>query len=116
MAQGLYDTMALWESIEPRKVNQYRVDVRVGVEYGAAHEYGLENQRITDRQRRFFWAKWAETGDEMWKALALSETYTIPARPYLRPAVDTAKRDAWLQAASSLGGKFARAVKQPTGG
>ena len=56
--------------------------------YAAVHEYGLLNQVITDRQRKFFWAMWYESGNEMWKALALSKTYTIPARPYLRPAVD----------------------------
>jgi hypothetical protein len=97
MAQGLHETGELWGSVKPIKVNQFRVDVKVDADHGAAHEYGLENQHITDRQRRFFWAKWAETGDEMWRALALSTTYTIPARPY-------------------LGGKFAHVVKEPTGG
>lgn len=111
MKQGLYDTMALHDSIHSRKINQYRVDIEVGVIYGAVHEYGLEKQVITDRQRRFFWAKYAETGDEMWKALALSVTYTIPARPYLRPAVDEMKKAAVLTTAQSLGGKFAHVVK-----
>lgn len=111
MKQGLYDTMALHDSIQPRKVNQYTVDIEVGVVYGAVHEYGLERQVITDRQRRFFWAKFAETGDDMWKALALSVTYTIPARPYLRPAVDEAKKAAVLMTAQSLGGKFSHVVK-----
>ena len=60
MAQGLYDTMALWKSIHPKKVNQYRVDIEVDVVYGAVHEYGLSNQVITNKQRRFFWAKYAQ--------------------------------------------------------
>jgi hypothetical protein len=111
MKQGLYDTMELHDSIKPIKVNQFRVDVEVGAGHGAVHEFGLEKQVITPRQRRFFWAKFAETGDEMWKALALSETYTIPARPYLRPAADEQKHAAWLTVAQSLGGKFAHAVK-----
>jgi phage gpG-like protein len=114
MAQGLYDTMALWKSIHPKKVNQYRVDVEVGndkVVYGAVHEFGLPNQPITDKQRRFFWAMYAKTKDTMWKALALSTTYTIPARPYLRPAIDTQKRAALTTVAQSLGGKFAHVVK-----
>lgn len=111
MAQGLYDTMALHDSIKPVKVNQYTVNVEVGVVYGAVHEYGLDQQKITDRQRAFFWAMWAAEGDEMWKALALSDTYTIPARPYLRPAVDEQKHAAWLTVAQSLGGKFAHVVK-----
>jgi len=111
MAQGLYDTMAMWKSVRPVKVNQYRVDVIVDVAHGAAHEFGLPNQVITDKQRRFFWAKYAQTRDTMWKALALSTTYTIPARPYLRPAIDTQKRAALITIAQSLGGKFAHAVK-----
>ena len=111
MTQLLHESGDLWESIKPKKVNQYRVDVEVGVPYGAVHEYGLPNQPITDKQRRFFWAMYAQTKDTMWKALALSQTYTIPARPYLRPAVDTAKRAAILTVAQSLGGKFAHVVK-----
>lgn len=111
MAQGLYDTMALWKSIQPKKVNQYRVDIEVDVPYGAVHEYGLPRQPITDKQRRFFWAMWARERDPMWRALALSTTYTIPARPYLRPAIDTQKRAAFITVAQSLGGKFAHAVK-----
>lgn len=111
MKQGLYDTMDLWKSVKVVKVNQYRVDIRVGVIYGAVHEFGLEKQKITDKQRRFFWAMYAQTKDDMWKALALSETYTIPARPYLRPAVDEMKKAAVLTTAQSLGGKFAHVVK-----
>ena len=111
MKQGLYDTMALHDSIHTRKVNQYTVNIEVGVVYGAVHEYGLEKQVITERQRRFFWAKFAETGDEMWRALALSITYTIPVRPYLRPAVDEMKKAAVLTVGQSLGGKFSHVVK-----
>lgn len=58
--------------------------------YAAVQEYG-GTFTITPRQRAFFWAKWHETRDEMWKALALSTSFTIPARPYLRPAIDSQK-------------------------
>jgi len=111
MRQGLYDTMALYDSVHTKKINQYRVDVVVGTAYSSVHEFGLENQIITDKQRRFFWAKYAATNDDMWKALALSVTYTIPARPYFRPAIDTHKRAAVLTTAQSLGGKFSHVVK-----
>lgn len=109
-AQTLVETLELHDSILPKKINQFRVDIEVGAIHGAVHEFGLENQPITERQRRFFWAKWAQERDPMWKALALSATYTIPARPYLRPAVDTKKRAAARITASSLGGKIAQAV------
>lgn len=68
-------------------------EVVFDIVYAAVHEYGLPNQPITDRQRAFFWAMWYQEHDEMWKALALSETYTIPARPYLRPAVDETRAE-----------------------
>ena len=114
MAQGLHESGDLYDSGRTKKINQYRVDVVFGskeILYAAVHEYGLDRQVITDRQRRFFWAKYAETKDDMWKALALSVTYSIPARPYLRPAIDTAKKAAILTVAQSLGGKFAHVVK-----
>lgn len=110
MAQGLHESGDLYDSIRTKKVNQYRVDIEVGVVYGAVHEFG-HTGIITDKQRRFFWAKYSETKDDMWKALALSTTYTIPARPYLRPAIDTQKRAAVATVGQSLGGKFAHIVK-----
>lgn len=111
MAQGLHESGDLHDNIRTKKINQYRVDIVVEVPYGATHEYGLDRQVITDLQRRFFWAKYAETKDDMWKALALSTTYSIPARPYLRPAIDTSKKAAILTVAQSLGGKWAHVVK-----
>lgn len=102
LANDLVQTLDLHDSIHVVKVNQSRVDIEVGVAYGATHEFGLEDQPITEKQRAFFWAKHAETGDPMWKALALSQTYTIPAQPYLRPAVDSEKLAAAQQAARAL--------------
>jgi len=84
-------TGALENSGKVVLVNQYAANVEFDIVYSAVHEYGLENQVITERQRRFFWAMYSETGEDMWKALALSRTYTIPARPYLRPAIDSHK-------------------------
>lgn len=94
--RGLVKEGTLYDSVKAYKVNQWAAGVRVDAAHGAVHEFGLENQPITEKQRRFFWAMWAQTGDEMWKALALSVTYTIPARPYLRPAVVEKKGEAAL--------------------
>ncbi len=47
--------------------------------------------KITDKMRKFFWAKYHETGNPAYKSMALTKksTITIPARPYLRiPAQD----------------------------
>lgn len=73
-----------------------RASIIVWAIYAAVQEYG-GTFTITPRQRRFFWAKFIETRDPMWRALALSVDYTIPARPYLRPAIDSEKR-AFVQA------------------
>jgi phage gpG-like protein len=95
LEQELYLTGELYNAVRVQVVNQYAVSILVACDHGAVHEFGYTGV-ITDRQRRFFWAKHAETGGEMWRALALSATYTIPARPYLRPAVDSEQdKAAW---------------------
>ncbi len=90
--RGLVDTGNMLQETQTVAAGQFSAATVVNVPYAAAHEYGLRNQIITDRQRAFFWAKWSATGDSMWKALALSTTYTIPARPYFRPAIAESKR------------------------
>jgi hypothetical protein len=113
-AQGLYKKGDLVKAIKPKKINQFVVDLIVDIVYGAVHEFGLEQQVITDRQRRFFWAMYADTGEDMWKALALSTTYTIPMRSYFRPAVrdGTTQRRAALVAGQALAAKVAQRVRQ----
>lgn len=110
LAQGLYDSGDLVDSIRPRKINQFRVDILVDVPYGAAHEFGV-TVMITPKQRRFFWAMYSLTGNDMWKALALSITYTIRAKPYLRPAIDTRKAAAIRAAGRDLMNKIREATK-----
>jgi len=100
----------LIDSIVPRRINQFRVDVEVGVPYGAAHEFGV-TVTITEKQRDFFWYTFSQTGDEMWKALALSTTYTIPARPYLRPAIDEKSKIAIGVVGQSVTKKAERVIK-----
>lgn len=99
---ALFNTSGDFPSrIDTRKVNQYRVDIVVNAPYGAVHEYG-GTFIISKKQRGFFWARFAETRNTMWKALALSKSYTIPARPYLRPAIDAEKHNALKTAAQYL--------------
>ena len=97
--------------IQTRKLNQFAVVIEVRAVYAAVHEYG-GTFTITPRQRAFFWHKWAETEEPMWKALALSVTYTIPARPYMRPALDAYKGYAMAVAASRLAHRMEKAVKR----
>lgn len=60
-----------------------------GTKYGAMQHFGgVTHPHITKRSQKFFWAMWYQTGDEMWKALALKSigttlTISIPARPWM---------------------------------
>lgn len=92
-AQTLIDTGKLHDSVVVVKIGKREVHVKTSLPYSAVHEFG-GTFIITPKQRRFFWAKYGETGDTMWLALALSATYTIPPRPYFRPGVDTSANDA----------------------
>ena len=114
LAQGLFKSGDLIDNIVPRKINQFRVDVEARMIYSAAHEFGVTVE-ITEKQRGFFWAMWAETKDDMWKALALSTTYTIPARPYLRPAIDERSLTAIRVAGKALGKKLEAMFPKFTG-
>lgn len=109
--RGLIDTYALHDSIKPKKVNQFRIDVEVGVIYGAIHEFGGRIP-ITRRSRGFFWAMFRKTGDLKWKYMALSRKshFVMPARPYLRPALDTAKDRALSITAREIRKRLERAV------
>jgi phage gpG-like protein len=58
-----------------------------GLPYAKIHQFGgVIDQTITDQQRRFFWAKYYSSENEMFKAMALSKTLhiVIPQRRYLR--------------------------------
>lgn len=110
VGQGLIVSGHLVDEIKTRKVNQFRVDILAEAEYSAAHEFGV-TVTITAKQRRFFWAMWIKFKESMWLALALSKTYTIPARPYMRPAIDEAKGRALAVMGRSTFTKLRRAVK-----
>lgn len=69
---------------------RWAIDVGTNVIYAAAQEFGYTGV-ITEKQRWFFWYKYLETGNEMWLRLRFSYSYTIPAHPYLRPALDESK-------------------------
>lgn len=73
------------------------INTNVGsdVVYARIQEKGGETHpNVTDRMRKFMWAMWYKTGDEKFKRLALTQkgrlTITIPARPYIEPAIEDA--------------------------
>jgi phage gpG-like protein len=70
------------------KVMGNRVIVGTNLAYARIHhEGGSIVQKVTDRMRSFFWAKFYETGIKKWKFMALSKdgmlNINIPARPYM---------------------------------
>jgi len=85
------------ESIRKVKINSGNIEGIIGskVPYAEIHEKGgTSHPKITTRSRKFFWAKYFETGDEKWKGMALTNksffNIKIPARPYLKPAAKDA--------------------------
>jgi phage gpG-like protein len=59
--------------------------------YAPIHEYGGKiKQKVSSKQKGYFFAKYYQTKEDVWKAMALSEflTIRIKARPYLRPALE----------------------------
>lgn len=67
------------------------------VPYAAIQELGgTISMTVTDRQNKFFWAKWYETKEPMWRAMGIKYragttlTIEIPPRPYLGPALEDA--------------------------
>ena len=90
--QGLIDTGNYRASVEAVKISDSEVDVTSGVVYAATHEFG-DSRPVTPKQRRFFWAMFADTGDPMWRAMAMTDKLNYPARPHWRPTLrqDTGK-------------------------
>lgn len=83
------------ERIEQLGATKFRLTKGSRVEYAAIHEYGgTVNPSVTDRMRSFAWAKYGETGMDVFKGIALTQKSQldvfIPARPYLRPAATDA--------------------------
>jgi len=118
LRQGLLVSGALYDTLRIVKVNQFMVAIVAGdsnVQYAAVHEYG-GTFVITEKQRAFFWAKFAETGDDMWKALALSYSYTIPTRPYLRPAIDMKKDEVTEKAGQAVWREYTKMIGIGGGG
>lgn len=58
-----------------------------GVSYGQVHNEGGSMQ-VTEKQRKFFWAKYKETGNDMYKHLAMAKTIRIPRRKFMGDSSD----------------------------
>ena len=82
----------LMSTIEVRPQGKSSIVVSANSPYAAIHQFGgtlKPTIPISSKMRKFFWAKFYETGLENWKALALTKmtelkpTIQISARPYI---------------------------------
>ena len=82
----------LMSTIEVRPQGKSSIVVSTNSPYAAIHQYGgtlKPTIPITSKMRKFFWAKFYESGQENWKALALTKkkelkpVIQIPARPFI---------------------------------
>lgn len=60
--------------------------ISTGMDYSAIHQYGgIIRQKVSPRQRKYFWRMYYNTGSLRWFFMALAKELTIeiPARPYI---------------------------------
>jgi len=81
----------LRRGIRTRVRSRRKAEISNDVPYAKAHNEGetiRQSIAITPKMRKFFWAKYYETQDERWKAMALSKgpinrTITLPERRFM---------------------------------
>lgn len=82
----------LMSTIEVRPQGKSSIVISANSPYAAIHQFGgtlTPTIPITSKMRKFFWAKYFETGFESWKGLALTKkkelkpVIQIPARPFI---------------------------------
>lgn len=78
--------------------NETKIVIGTDVPYARIHEMGGVNiVPVTPKSRKFFWAKFRETGIEKWRGMALTKRASfeikIKKRPFLAPAVQDNLRD-----------------------
>ena len=66
--------------------------------YAGIHEFGGSIiVPITRKMRGFFWHRFAETGNDMYKRMALTRktqfTISMPARPFMGPAIEAFEKE-----------------------
>ena len=85
----LIKTGALRRSIRILRIGQDIVQIGSEIPYAQIqNEGGTTNPKITAKSRKFFWAKYKETGNPKWKRMATTKEQSfhveIPARPYMK--------------------------------
>lgn len=87
----LIGTGRLRKSIRIVNWGQNFVNIGTDVKYAKIqNEGGIITQKVTPRQRAFFWRMFYTTGNEMYKSMALSKTIKIriPKRKFMGSSTD----------------------------
>ena len=85
--------LAVLNAAEKRdiRIDSDKVVIGIGIDRGAVpyatliHEGGI--RAVTPKMRSFFWAKWHQTGDVMWRALTRRTNIVYKPRPFLARAI-----------------------------
>jgi len=72
----------LWNSMLINKLNDDMVEIISMSDYATIHNEGGV-VKITKKMKKFYWSKYKSTKKEFWKALALSDKFTIPKRQFM---------------------------------
>lgn len=78
----LIDSGALRNSIMIQRISNNSVTIGSDSEYAEIHNNG-GTQRVTDKQRKFFWSRFHATKNGKWKAMAKTMTLKFPARKFI---------------------------------
>ncbi len=85
--QGAFNAAGQREGIHEIDISSDRIKITKGTKVPyRIHQYGGQiEQNVTEKQKAFFWAMAMQTGDEKFKAMALSGTLSIkiPKRPFM---------------------------------
>ena len=59
-----------------------KIEIESGLDYSQIHNEGGVI-KISNKQRKYFWAMFYETEDDFWKNMALAKQIVIPKREYM---------------------------------
>lgn len=83
----LKDTGNLQKSIKVAKITSSSIQIVVNVHYAKIHDEGAEIE-VTERMRKYFFARYYETGREEYKNMALAKKLTFPERNFFGESDD----------------------------
>ena len=84
--KAMIETGKLRNSIRIKKIDTRLVEVISDMPYSTIQNDG-GTIIITEKMKKFFWAKYKKTGSPKWKAMALSTKINIPKRQFMGESV-----------------------------